>query len=287
MKITIHIFCATLLSLAFISGLHAQDVAFAADAAQTPSNPTPVDIAPNQGDPKLLTNYVEAGGSMAGLTNSFGNFSGGYARASITAGRHVIFGEINGQREFGDGGVYFAAGDTYDFNSDWYASATLGSSAGGFFWPRVRFDGSINRKFLERRQLVANIGYGYYKAKDEHYDQGFSLGSVYYFGKPWIVEEGIRFNVSHPGAVFSPSAFVAVTQGTNKKHYVTLRLGFGEEAYQLVGQTATLNDFTSQTYTVTWRQWVGKNWGFNAVADFYHSPFYVRSGGILGVFKEF
>lgn len=287
MKITIHIFCVTLLTLALIPELHAQDVAFAADAPQTASNPTPVDLPPNQGDPKLLTNYVEVGGSLATLTDSFGNFSGGYARTSIATGKHVVFAEINGQREFEDAGVYFAVGDTYNINEDWYASAVVGSSGGGFFWPRFRTDAFINKKWLERKQWITTVGYGYYKAKDVHHDQSFFLGTTYYFAKPWILEEGIRFNVSNPGKVFSPSGFVAVTQGSNKKHYLTLRAGFGEEAYQLVGPTALLNDFTSQTMTVTWRQWVGKNWGFNAIADFYHSPFYFRSGGIFGVFKEF
>jgi len=43
----------------------------------------------------------------------------------------------------------------------------------------------------------------------------------------------------------------------------------------------------SQTFTVTWRQWVGKNWGVNLVGDYYHSPFYQRGGTSIGFFREF
>ncbi len=76
-------------------------------------------------------------------------------------------------------------------------------------------------------------------------------------------------------------------KGRNKHHYVTVNAGFGEEAYQIVGPNTVLSRFLSQNLTITWRQWTGKNWGFNFVADYYHSPFYQRGGGSFGFFKEF
>lgn len=248
-------------------------------AAPPPPSSTPLE--------KVLTNFVEVGGSYRQLTNNFGDWSGGYARAVYAEGKNTWSGEINGQHEFGDGGVYMAAGDTYDFNSTWYASLTLGSSAGGFFWPRFRADAFLNRKWLSRKQFITTLGYGYYGAKDVHRDQSVFIGTTYYFTKPWIFEDGLRFNVSNPGTVFSPSGFVALTEGTNKHHYITVNGEFGEEAYQLVGPTTVLTRFNSQTLTITWRQWTGKNWGFNLIADYYHSPFYERGGGSFGFFKEF
>jgi YaiO family outer membrane protein len=245
-----------------------------------------IDIPPQPG-PKQLTNFVEAGGDYLNLSNGFGHWAGGYARGTVTTGNNVWNAEVNGQYEFGDSGVYVAGGDTYNFNSNWYGSLTLGSSVGGFFWPRFRADAFINKKWMSRKQLITTFGFGYYEAKDVHRDHSFFLGSTYYFVKPWIVEEGIRFNVSNPGSVFSPAAFVALTQGRSKQHYVTLRTGFGKEAFQLVGPTVSLSDFESQTLTATWRQWIGTNWGFNVVGDYYHNPFYQRGGTSLGFFREF
>jgi len=267
-----------------------QSIAQSTPEAQAPVSgltqnaPAPV---VEQKSPKLLNNYIESGGDYLQLSNSYGSWAGGYARSVYEQGRDVWNGEMNGQREFGDKGVYFAAGDTHTFSQNWYASLTAGSSVKGFFWPRFRTDAFLNRKLLSRQQWIATVGYGYYAAKDVHRNQDVYLGSTYYFSKPWIVEEGLYLGVSNPGAVFAPSGFVAVTEGTNKHQYLTARVGLGEEGYQLVGPTVTLAKFESEALTGTWRRWIGANWGINWVGDYYHNPYYSRGGSTLGLFKDF
>jgi YaiO family outer membrane protein len=265
---------------------HAQEIVSPVDPPQSSPQQTTTSETPAV-PAKILTNFVEAGGSYEELSNGFGRWSGGYLRAVMTTGKNTWNFEVNGEHEFGDAGVYMDAGDTYTFNDSWYAALTLGTSVGGFFWPRSRVDGFLNRKWLARKQMITTFGFGYDHAKDVHSDHSFFMGTTYYFQGPWIIEDGVRFNISRPGTVFSPSGFVAVTQGRNKQHYLTVNLGVGQEGYELVGPTVLLSRFPSQTATLTWRQWAGKNWGFDLVADFYHNPFYHRGGGSLGFFREF
>lgn len=274
-----------LLGLAFPSPVRAQNNA--TDQAADPPPPEPVVSNQTGAEPRQLTNFVESGGSYQTLTNGYGYWGGGYTRAVYEKGPDVWNGEVNGQHEFGDAGVYFAVGDTHTFSPDWYAALTVGTSAGGFFWPRFCTDAFLNRKWLKRKQWITTAGFGYVAAKDVHRDNIFYLGSTYYFEKPWIVESGTYFNVSNPGRVFAPAGFIAVTQGRNKQQYLTVRAGFGEEAYQLVGPSITLTQFNSETFTITWRKWLGPNWGVNAIGDYYHSPFYMRGGSSFGFFKEF
>ncbi len=275
------------LSFALAPRVHAQQDVASADPPQTSPQTPGSDVPAATVNERILTNFVEAGGSYRQLTNGFGDWSGGYARGVLAEGKNIWTAEVNGQYEFGDAGVYLAGGDTYNFNSNWYGALTLGSSVGGFFWPRFRADAFLNRKWLARKQFITTLGYGYYASKDVHRDQSVFVGTIYYFQGPWILEDGVRFNVSNPGVVFSPAGFVALTEGRNKQHYVTANVGFGQEAYQLVGPNTVLARFPSQNVTITWRQWTGKNWGFNLIADYYHSPFYQRGGGSFGFFKEF
>ena len=280
-----HVLAAAILGVLV---LPAQATEAAQNTGQDPA-PGATTSAPNieTQNSRFQNSYIEAGGDYLRLTNNFGSWSGGYLRGSLSDGSEVWNGEISGQREFGDAGVYAGVGDTHTFTSDWYGALSVGSSVGGFFWPRYRLDGFLNRKALKRKQWIASAGFGYYAAKDNHRDRSVALGSTYYFDHPWVLESGLRFNISNPGAVFSPSGFVAITQGRNKQHLLISRLGIGIEAYQLTGTTTSLTDINSQTLTFTWRQWMGRNWGFNLVGDYYHNPSYSRAGTTLGVFKDF
>jgi YaiO family outer membrane protein len=255
-------------------------------SAQAPNQQTAAASAP-EAQPNPPASYVETGGSYLTLSNGFGYWAGGYSHLVYSRRNDVWNGELNAEHEFGDAGVYFALGDTHNFSPDWYASLTLGSSAGGFFWPGYRTDAFLNKKWMARKQFVTTAGFGYYAAKDIHRDRVFYLGSTYYFEKPWIVEQGVYFNLSSPGRVFAPAGFLAVTQGHAQHQYIVMRVGFGEEAYQLIGPTVTLTQFRSNAVTVTWRKWMGTHWGFNFVGDYYHNPFYNRAGSSFGFFKEF
>src|SRR6202011_5606165 len=114
-----------LVNIAVAWKANAQQVVVSNDPTQSspqmPGTTVPLTPAPE----KILTNFVEAGGSYRQLTNGFGHWSGGYARGVLASGKNIWNAEVNGQHEFSDGGVYLAAGDTYNFNSDWYGSLTL------------------------------------------------------------------------------------------------------------------------------------------------------------------
>jgi YaiO family outer membrane protein len=274
-------------SLAFVLGANARQSATPVNSPEPPPQQTTGRVPQEPMPEKILTNFVESGGSYEALSNGFGYWGSGYVRGVVSMGMNTWSAEMNGQHEFGHAGVYLAASDLHTFSPRWYAALTLGSSAGGFFLPRFRADGFVNRKWSARKQFITTLGFGYDIAKDAHRDHSVFIGTTYYAEKPWIIEDGLRLNVSDPGAVVSPSGFIAVTQGRNKQHYVTLNTGFGEEAYQLIGPNRVLNRFPSQTAALTWRQWAGKDWGFDLVVNFYHSPFYHRGGGSFGFFKEF
>lgn len=255
--------------------------------ATAPAMPAPAG-APGPAAPFKTHGFVEAGANFHNLSKNYDNWSGEYIKGEIqTDPKNRWNALLLNQREFGETGNYGAIGNTHDWNEDWYTSLSAGASTSGFFLPRYRVDGFVNRKWLPSRQLITTAGLGYYKARDNHKDYSAFLGATYYFVDPWIVQGGVRFNISDPGSVNSTSQFVAVTQGRDQEHFLTLRYGFGKEAYQITGPGAVLSDFNSQTVSLEWRQWWGKDWGTNLLGEQYFSKNYDRSGITLGVFGEF
>ena len=232
--------------------------------------------------------FVEAGGNFSSLTKNYPNWSGEYLKGEAQTDKDNRWSmETLNQREFSATGDYGAIGTTHNFIADWYSTVNVGGSTEGFFLPRYRVDAFLNRKWLDDRQLITTIGLGDYKARDVHEDRSVFLGATYYFKEPWIVQSGVRFNNSNPASVDSFSGFVAVTQGRDKDQFITLRYGYGKEAYQVIGVNESLSDFNSQIISLEIRKWFGEKWGINARGEEYLSPNYNRIGGSLGIFREF
>jgi YaiO family outer membrane protein len=235
-----------------------------------------------------ISGFIETGVNYHLLTDGQKNWFGQYLRGVLDLSQRNIWNyEIVHEDEFGDDGTFFSLGHTHVFDADWYSNVSVGTSAGGFFWPRFRIDAFLSRKWLEKRTLVTTVGFGYYDAKDIHHDLNFFIGATYYFDSPWIVEVGLHYNVSEPGAVTAPGPFLAVTYGRNKSYYLVGRVGIGREAYQVVGPNQAITDFASQVVTVTWRQWLTREWGFKLQGEYYHNPFYERLGFEIGIFRDF
>jgi len=235
-----------------------------------------------------LRGFFEVSGFGAELTADQPQWRELHARSVIDVGRNTTVGfEVSHQSRWNDAGVYYGGFGTVHLSDRVYATVSGGGSDGGFFLPSYRADGSISVKWLARKSLVTTFGVGVYDAKDVYRDRSASFEAIYYFGAPWILQAGVRLNVSDPGGVRSTQQFVALTQGRPKQYLVVGRVGWGREAYQLVGPEELISDFPSQVASLSWRQWVGRDWGVTVAAERYHNPYYDRTGISLGLFRDF
>jgi YaiO family outer membrane protein len=216
-------------------------------------------------------------------------------RGQVSGGRNAISGELAREQRFGDDGWYGGLGLTRTLSENWYAQVSAGGSAGGFFLPKFRVDGLINRKLLRRRQLVVTVGMGFDQSKTVDNDIRAQLGGAYYFEKfPVVLQGGVTWTHSDPGGILARTQYFAVTQGHDKEHFISLRYERGREGYEVIGpptaQTPAFNvalDFPEQTIAGTWRQWIGPRWGVNFNVEQHQEPAYHRWGGTVGVFLEF
>lgn len=232
--------------------------------------------------------FVEVGGNASHLSNNYGNWSGEYLKGEIqTSSKNRWNAEILNQNEFHDNGQYLLIGNTNQFNENWYSVIDIGGATDNIFLPKYRVDVFINRKLLGDKSLIATFGITNSEAFDNHRDTSAFIGATYYLPKLWILQGGVRINDSNPGGVYSTSEFVAVTEGEDKKHFVTLRYAFGREAYQVIGNNSAISDFASQIVSLNLRDWITDEYGFNVGSEYYHNPYYNRVGVNLGVFYEF
>ena len=232
--------------------------------------------------------YLEFGGSHSELTSPQPSWNDAYIRGVINLTPNNAFSlEADRQARFDDSGYFGSIGLTHNFTSNLYTNAYVGSSVGGLFLPKFRFDGFVNYKLLPEKQLVANLGIGYDKAKTANSAIRYMAGATYYFNFPLIVQGGAEFTHANPGSVLATTYNLAVTEGREKEHYITFRAELGREGYEVVNVGNTLVDFPIHVYTATWRQWIGMNWGFNLNAEREVNPYYNRDGATLGLFIDF
>lgn len=260
-------------------------------ASASPTSPTIVTtpgVLPDVARARPSGSYVEAGGDLARLSGDNPRWSGQYVKGVWQPYDHSTwYGEIANLHRYGDHGVLYSLGENEVFDPDWYGSLFAGTSSGGFFLPRYRLDGFLNRKWLPARNLVTTLGLGFERAKDVHTDRRLFLGAAYYFPVPWILEGGLRLNLSHPGSVRAVRSFFALTQGRDGHHYVIFRFEGGREAYQLLGDQAVLSNFPSHVGSLAWRQWLSPSAGFQLRTERYRNPYYTRTGIEVAVFHAF
>lgn len=231
---------------------------------------------------------LEAGGLYYDLDRGFAPTYGAYWRGRHTPNqKNQWFGEVVQQSRFDDAGTYGGLGHVHTFNDRWYAQGSVGTSNGGFFWPTVRADASVSRKWLADRRLVTTVGLNYFDAKDAHSDAGLNLEALYYTRSPWLFQVGTTINRSNPGAVISNALYGAVTYLRPQQHAFSLRLGGGTQAYQVLTADRFQVDVDFYEVRATWKQWVGTGWGVNIAAAGYQSSAYDQQGVEIGIFSEF
>ena len=238
--------------------------------------------------------YIETGGSHSGLSNGYADWNDFYVRGLVSGGNNAITGELSRQDRFGDSGWFYGLGLVRTLSENWYAQFSAGSSVGGFFLPKFRTDGLINRKLLSRRQLVATAGVGFDKSKIVDNAVRAQVGAAYYFQYPIVLQGGFMWTHANPGDILARTQFVAATQGHDKEHFISIRYEWGREGYEVIGPpTAVVPafnvafDFPERTLSGTWRQWIGPNWGLNFNIEQHQEPAYHRLGGTIGVFLDF
>ncbi|MDO5626223.1 MAG: YaiO family outer membrane beta-barrel protein [Pseudomonadota bacterium] len=235
---------------------------------------------------------VEAGVAGANLTGGNRSWRDAYLR-----GHHafqpgtVLNWELGSQGHFGQRGTLGAASLTHVLSPQWHVMVGLGGGEADF-QNRYRGDIGVYRKWGERQQWVTSLLLMRSASNDRlHKDTALTAAAAYYSTDKWVGEAGLKFNHSTPGAVNSQRVFAALSMGEEKKHYLTVRLDHGKEAYLPAGAVTQGRPanvrFTSTEATVQWRQWISPRMGYVVGVQGYRNRYYHRVGANVGVFFDY
>lgn len=231
--------------------------------------------------------FLEVSFDHSALNGGNPSWNDGYIRASISGGKNTFAGEASRQSRFGDTGWFGNLGWTRVLGENWYGSLWFGASAGGVFLPKYRADAFLYRKFLSHQQLVIGAGAGYDKSKLVNYAYRNTADILYYFNWPLIAEGGVTWTRSQPDGTLARTQFLSLTEGREKEHYITARAEIGREAYEILGPAGEFFDFPVHNYSLSYRQWLGANWGLNFAFQRDVNRYYQRNGGSLAFFVDF
>ncbi|HEX7024114.1 MAG TPA: YaiO family outer membrane beta-barrel protein [Gemmatimonadales bacterium] len=235
-------------------------------------------------NPAAGASWIEAGGFYQRVTNGFGDWRGAYGRAVIAGSRNVWYLDARAQEAFRDQGVYGSVANVHTLSGRVYSQLGIGGGTGEFVLPDLRLDASLSVKLGRARRVIATAGATWVDAKSGYRDRSVFGALTWYAPGSVMIEGGSRLTWSNPGNVASARGYGSLSLGRTGSTLVTLRGSAGSEGYQLTGVTQTLNRFDSQEAGVTLRQWMGGSSGLVVGGDWYHNPFYTRSGASVGLF---
>jgi YaiO family outer membrane protein len=233
---------------------------------------------------------VQMGFGQTRLSNQSPDWNDVSARGNVRLSGElgVLQWEASQQKHFGESGSALALSLTHALNPDWYSSLGVGTGSKASFIPKQRLDVALYRKWLQSRQWVTGLQFTASKSGDSLYrDRSWQLTSSYYFDIPLVIELGVKNNTSNPGGVNTLRHFVAATYGENKKYYLSARYDTGREGYLPLGANVAASNFKSRVATLSWRQWLSPQWGYELINEQYNNPFFDRDGWTASLFYDF
>lgn len=228
------------------------------------------------------------------LLASGGRMNAGLGSASAIGARSVtrigdgdlLRAELLRERKFGETGGIVGLGYTRQFHPDHALTATVSSGHGGLSWARMRGDLELASTWGPARSLVTRVAVYRARYDSQRSDSGLRLGLATYLPGGLALEAGVTYNRSQPGSVGTAMPFVAATLGQEGERIVSLRVAHGREGWQPIGEGLSVQDFTSTTVGLNWRQWLASDWGVLAQAEYYRNPTYHRTTLGAGLFGQ-
>jgi YaiO family outer membrane protein len=231
----------------------------------------------------LPGSWVEANAFAQAVSNGFGDWSGLYVRGVQAGKTRTLYGEVLALDAFKSHGLQVGATVRQDWNTRLFAVLGAIVGDGAPILPKGRVDGVLGVRFGARREWQLTGGGSYVKSTTALYDRAATASLAWYAPKALLLETGVRLNSSNPGDIQSHRVFGVAVLTPSPRRSLSLRAIGGTEGWQIVSAATTLRKFSSEEFSLAWREKLSRHWALSAQGDAYRNPFYTRRGVTLGV----
>ncbi len=231
----------------------------------------------------LPGSWLEANVFAQAVSNGFGDWSGVYVRGVQAGPTRTLYGEVLALDAFTERGVQVGATVRQDWKTRVFAILGANVGNGAPILPKGRIDGVVGVRFGARREWQATAGGSYVKSTTALYDRAATASLAWYAPKALLLEAGARVNSSNPGDIQSRRLFGVAVLTPSPRRSLSVRAIGGTEGWQIVSASTTLRKFSSEEFSLAWREKLSTHWALSAQGDAYRNPFYTRRGVTLGV----
>jgi YaiO family outer membrane protein len=233
-----------------------------------------------------LNRSISLGVAHQRLSNGYGHWNDQYMRLAWESdAANRINAEIQHGNRFGDSGALGGITWTHVINDDWFGALGYARTSNGIFWPIAQGYGSVSRKWLANRELIATLAVGADESRNDYKGRWVSAAASYYAPNRFVLGLGMRHTQTQPGDVATNRGFGSITWGERGSVYLSATYNRGREGYQLLNSTV-INNFSSSESILVWKQWLGKSGGVEFKGFAYQNPFYRRVGVEAGIFAD-
>ncbi|MBL0170711.1 MAG: YaiO family outer membrane beta-barrel protein [Gemmatimonadaceae bacterium] len=227
--------------------------------------------------------WIEANALAQRVSNGYGNWQGLYVRGVRPSARDTWYVDALALHAFGENGLQVGATHRHDWNGRVFQMLGASVGSGASIMPRGRVDGALGVRLGAQRRWQATGGVSYVKSVTELSDLAGIASLAWYAPHAVMIEVGGRYNSSRPGNIKSHRLSTTAAWTPSPKRTFSVRGIGGSEGWQVVRTGTTLTRFQSQEGALAWREKVTDDWALSIQGDWYHNPYYTRSGVTLGV----
>lgn len=227
--------------------------------------------------------WIEANALAQSVTGNYGNWQGGYARYVNPSAHDTWYVEALGLHAFGESGFQMGITQRHDWNTRFFQMIGANVGSGASIMPRARVDGALGVRFGSANQFQATGGVSYVKSVTALHDVAGLASVAWYAPHALMLEAAVRYNVSRPGDIRSQRVSLTSIYTPSARRSFSLRAIGGSEGWQVLNTATTFTRFQSQEAALAWREKITSHIAVSLQGDWYHNPFYTRSGVTLGV----